>query len=838
MTTARYQNRSDPATEIAAAWRRRASELSDWAWDRLVNRDDVWIACMPLDLRGKVKDNGEKLPDKSYTAPKKEKRGAVKLTKNILVRHFVGGDVSDVIGLHAISKGESCRWIGWDLDNHGAADPEANRAAAIFYHAKLRGLGFSPLLYTSDDKGGFHLRVIFSDPVLPAVAYHFGRWIVQDFADYGLSEAPECFPKQESLKGIEFGNAMRLPGRHHTTEYFSEVFDRQEWRAGNEAIDLILKCTGDDPGLIPAEAAPPKPKPPTPPARINTDVAEADRITRCRAYVARMPPSIEGQRGHDAIFSVACYCLRFGLADSSAIGILNEYNARADPSWSEKEITHKLADAHRSVNGEFGSMLVDDRPARRKRQRDGAKPKAAEPTRPANEPAFLTERGNAERLVARHRGDIRYCPQLDKWLVWNGKRWIIDDTGLVVGMMKQEARALWAKLADADPTERSTIARFATESERAAKIDAAIRLAQSEPGVVVRPEEIDADPLVLGCPGGVVDFRDGGKFRETRRDDLITKFAAVDPLDADCPLWESVLQRSFAGNNEMIAYVARIFGLSLTGLANVQELFIFWGNGANGKSLILETILGILGDYGAIAPDSLLTMRSHDEHPTEIMDLLGKRLIVASETEQDSKLRVQLVKRLTGDGVLKGRFMRCDYVSFRRTFKLVLLTNNKPRISEQTNAIWRRIRLLPFNVVIPRAEQDDALAEKLKADWPAILNWCIGGYLDFKSKGMRPPAEVLAATECYQSESDPLRDYLSDRIVLGEHVKVGRPELFADYQSWATQTRERYPLERNSLYERIRRLGGVTDDMWKPAGSTSPVRGFRGIGLAFTGGES
>ncbi|MGD0540894.1 MAG: phage/plasmid primase, P4 family, partial [Tepidisphaeraceae bacterium] len=449
---------------------------------------------------------------------------------------------------------------------------------------------------------------------------------------------------------------------------------------------------------------------------------------------------------------------------------------------------------------------------------------------------FLTEQGNAERLIARHRGDTRYCPQLDKRLVWSGKRWIIDDTGIVIGMMKQEARALWALLADADPTERRAIAAFATESERASKIDAAIRLAQSEPGVVVTPDEIDADPLIAGCPGGAIDFHNGGTFREAQRGDLITKFTAVDPSDAPCPIWDSVLNRSFAGNGELIAYVGRIFGLSLTGLAKIQELFIFWGSGANGKSLILETILHIAGDYGAIAPDSLLTMRTFDEHPTEIMDLFGKRLIVASETEQDSRLRVQLVKRLTGDGVLKGRLMRRDYTSFRRLFKLVLVTNNKPKISEQTNAIWRRVRLIPFNVVIPLNEQDPDLFEKLKPEWPAILGWCIRGFLDFQANGMRPPAEVVAATESYQNESDPLRDYLADRTIRGESCKVSRNDLHNDYLSYCSATGDKHPMTRNILFERVRQQAGVGDGQWRPMGVSAPVRGFTGIGLAATGG--
>jgi putative DNA primase/helicase len=190
---------------------------------------------------------------------------------------------------------------------------------------------------------------------------------------------------------------------------------------------------------------------------------------------------------------------------------------------------------------------------------------------------------------------------------------------------------------------------------------------------------------------GTVDLRTG-ELRPHRREDLLTKLAPVTFEPAAKPvLWLAFLNRIMGGNEGMIRYLQQIAGLSLTGDASVQELFVMYGCGANGKSVFLDTLSALMGDYAAEAPPSLVTSRTNDEHPTELADLCGKRLVVASETEEGAKLRIQLVKRLTGNARIKGRFMRQDYFEFPRTHKLVLVTNNKPVIRETTNAVHPRV---------------------------------------------------------------------------------------------------------------------------------------------------
>jgi putative DNA primase/helicase len=273
----------------------------------------------------------------------------------------------------------------------------------------------------------------------------------------------------------------------------------------------------------------------------------------------------------------------------------------------------------------------------------------------------------------------------------------------------------------------------------------------------------------------------------------------------------------------LTAYLQRIAGLALTGCVNVEELFIFYGTGANGKSKFIDTLLHVLGPYAGTAPDTLLMSRNRDEHPTEVADLLGKRLVVASESDEGGRLRIQLVKKLTGDARIKARFMRQDFFEFQRTHKTILVTNHRPRVNENTEAVWRRIRIVPFGVTIPEAERDDGLLDKLIMEAPGVLAWAVRGCLDWQEHGMQPPAEVLVATDEYRSDADVFSDYVSERLILFSGARVTRKDLLTDYQAWAGKSPDR--LDRNALYDRIRQLGGVAE------GVTEGIRRFDGVGL-------
>jgi putative DNA primase/helicase len=443
-----------------------------------------------------------------------------------------------------------------------------------------------------------------------------------------------------------------------------------------------------------------------------------------------------------------------------------------------------------------------------------------------------TDLGNAARLVLKHGDDLRYVPAWWTWLLWAGTHWRRDDALEVLGLGKAiSLDILFIEAKDEpDDTKRTALIKWGMASQTRQRIEAMVNLAR--PDVAVTPDRLDRDPWLLACPNGTLDLKTG-RLRPARREDLITRCAPVafDPAAA-CPRWLAFLDRVMADNEVLIAYLQRVAGMCLTADVREQALFIFHGKGANGKSVFLDTLTGLMGDYAGEAAPDLLVIRRNEEHACEVADLKGRRLVVAGETEGGARLRVQLLKRLTGNARIKARFMRENYFEFPRTHKLILQTNNKPVIREGTHAVWRRIRLVPFGVIIPDEEQDRLLTEKLRAEWPGILNWLVEGCLAWEAGGLQTPEEVENATQTYEDEQDLLGEFAEEILIFAPRTFVTRSAAWAAYVQWGQDHREKYLMDRNEFYIALRRRPGVTDDERRVAGKN--VRGFAGVGLAPT----
>ncbi|MEM7806552.1 MAG: phage/plasmid primase, P4 family [Planctomycetota bacterium] len=466
---------------------------------------------------------------------------------------------------------------------------------------------------------------------------------------------------------------------------------------------------------------------------------------------------------------------------------------------------------------------------------DGVGPLAADIDDNADyaDPRF-TELGNAKRLVEQFGQDIMHVPGVG-WHVWDGRRWALDITGHVVRHAKQVASELWQIAeAETDKEKQKAAARHCIRSESSGGITGTLKLAETESGVTVPAESLDADGYLFNVRNGTIDLRTGELHRHDRGD-KITRLIDVnyDPA-ATSPRLAAFLE-DVQPQQEMRRYLQRIAGYAATGDITRQELIVLYGAGANGKSVFVDMLLSLLGDYAGTAPDSLLTLNGRQEHPTEQADLQGKRLIVASETDEGAKFKIALVKKLTGDQRIKARKMRQDFYEFDRTHKTWLVTNNKPRVDEGTHAVWRRLRLVPFAVTIPEERRDPHLIAKLLEERAGILRWIVEGCIDCLRKGMRTPKAVLDATKQYQVESDRLADYREARLVLREGIHVTRADLFEDYLKWAKDAGEHDHLGDRAFYTRIRQLPNVEDDKWKEQGKT--VRGFTGIGLGWMHGK-
>lgn len=400
----------------------------------------------------------------------------------------------------------------------------------------------------------------------------------------------------------------------------------------------------------------------------------------------------------------------------------------------------------------------------------------------------LTDLGNAERFIEHHGEDVRYCYPWSKWLVWTGARWERDEAGKVHKRAKETVRSIYGEAAAAeDEDRRKALAKHATASEAEGKIRAMVELAKSE--VPASPDELDANPWLLNASNGTVDLRTG-ELREHRREDLLTKMTGTEyDSDASAPKWEAFLERVLP-SEDLRAFVQRGAGYSATGDTSEQCIFINHGVGNNGKSTFQEALGEALGDYAMRTPTEMLMVKRGGGVPNDVARLKGSRFVTASETEEGRRLAESLIKDLTGQDTISARFMRGEFFDFKPTHKLWLSTNHKPEIRGTDNAIWRRIRLIPWAVTVPPAERDRKLPEKLRAELSGILAWSVRGCLEWQREGLKPPEEVRQATREYRAEMDVLAAFVADCCERGDDKKAYAGELWKAWQRWCEETGE------------------------------------------------
>lgn len=406
-------------------------------------------------------------------------------------------------------------------------------------------------------------------------------------------------------------------------------------------------------------------------------------------------------------------------------------------------------------------------------------------------PMALSDMGNAERFVIAHAEDVRHIQVTRQWLAWDGTRFAPDSAGELKRRAKLTMRNILLEAAamDLDKHRNEVIThQIRSESDRA--IRAALSLAESDAAIAVRPDYFDRDPMLLNVANGTIDL-EHHQLREHSRDNAITKLAPVrfDP-NVTCPQWDRFLSQIFP-DPELTAFVQRAAGYSLTGNASEECIFLLYGTGANGKSKFLEVLRYVFGDYALAADAStFLTGRGHPSVRNDVARLRGGRLVTAVESEAGKKLAESLLKVCTGGDTIAARFLYSEHFEFVPIFKLWLATNHKPRIIGTNEAIWRRIRLIPFTVTIPVEQRDRGLAEKLKSEASGILNWLLAGCRDWQAHGLGDSQAVRTATGTYRQESDVLGHFLDARVIVEANREVRASDLYSTYRSWAEESGE------------------------------------------------
>jgi putative DNA primase/helicase len=385
----------------------------------------------------------------------------------------------------------------------------------------------------------------------------------------------------------------------------------------------------------------------------------------------------------------------------------------------------------------------------------------------------LSDLGCAKRLVQRHGQDLRYCWPWENWLVWDGRQWAMDKSGEIHRRTKDVVKILLLEAAATDKTARGELAKYALKVEADGKQKSIISSARSEHGNIF-PDDLDRDPWLFNVANGTLNLKTG-ELQPHEREHLITKLPPVEyDREAECLTWWKFLERIFAGNLEVMTFIQKAVGYALTGSTKEQCLFFLHGLGANGKSTFLEVIHTLMGDYASRTGSETFLMKKSGGIPNDVAALRGARLVGAVEVESGRRLAEVLVKEMTGGDRITARFLHSEFFTFKPEFKIFLAANHKPVIRGTDHAIWRRIHLIPFNVQIPKKEQDRELPEKLKAELPGILNWALEGCLMWQEHGLEPPQEVQTATEEYREEMDPLGDFLAECCTLLQDFKAPR----------------------------------------------------------------
>lgn len=406
-----------------------------------------------------------------------------------------------------------------------------------------------------------------------------------------------------------------------------------------------------------------------------------------------------------------------------------------------------------------------------------------------------TDAGNADRLVSTFEDHFRWCDELG-WLTYDGARWDFDRIGRVELLAKATIRSMadWAEVAT-DAKEKKEALDWGETSESRARLTSMTELARSVPGISVRPEIFDRHPNLLNCQNVVVDLKDGAVYDHSP-DYMMRRVAGIRyALDMETPIWDQFLKDIFNGDQDLIDFLHRALGYSITAETREQVWFLAHGAGANGKTTMLRTVAKALGEYAMYAdPKTFLEQRGGGGPTPEIARLVGARLIFSTEPERGRHIAQEFVSRWTGEDKIVARHLHREPLEFQPIGKIWLAANHLPLLAAHSHAVWRRVLPIPFEVRFSDdAEEirlgkakpkDPDLMLELEPELPGILAKLVRGAIEWYRGGLRPPKSVTDALASYKQEMDPLADFIQSCCTLNDSSTVTVKAIYESYEGW------------------------------------------------------
>ncbi len=539
---------------------------------------------------------------------------------------------------------------------------------------------------------------------------------------------------------------------------------------------------------------------------------------------------------NDSKFNLTWSHNRRDIADQS----LSSYDlslttqAAKTGGWTDSELC-ALIQRHRETNGDFTKGIRRDY-----LERTIGKARAALARQVGQIEPPLTDSGNAQRLFERHGQDIRYCYPEKTWYVWNGKVWGRDDSGRIVELTKETARAIHGEAVDfTDSDIQKKINKWAISSQSERAIRAMEKLARSLCPVL--PDQFDTNSMLLNVQNGVIDLQTGQHIPHSR-DFLMRKMSAFTfDATATSPQFDRFLQWATRGDTELERYLMAILGYSMSGDTSQESFYILFGPPESGKTTIIELMKELLADYAGTAEDRSFLSQRFSSMRDDLASLVGKRFVAAVEPEKGKSFDGPMLKRISGRDTVRCAQKYEKSFEYRPTYKLYIGTNELPDVDASDTGLWRRLKVIPFNARFEK--RDNFLRERMrKTEAAGILNRLIAGCLDWTKNGLIEPAAVKQAIAVYRDDADLLADFLSNNCCIPDKPPTGRKaieffttpigEFSRRFNSWLEAARHPPLTSRKiSAMMRGREKGPFQVVLARGKSSTKPTKCFRWICL-------